>query len=368
MITQSNQNDIVYPDTYSTPLARALGMIHQQPEMLATPNIHSHRNVFPTPTSSSSKQMTNPSYMLFGSNSFIPGSVREHKETKNLLPPVAITKDLLPGKPLDGKKDFLLKLTIDDLGKAVLSNDLFQSALSTVQLKQAKPSAELLEQKLIESPINDMDFARVDSAVGLETRQVPQNYKRLSSSVKNDDSNKPPAHPGVLRRHHSDITGISSNMVGSASTLTSISEFTTESLSEKQSLQMPQTPKQKDTHFLSTGLTPSNLNFNLTPNFNSMMYSIMNINSPQQKKTINSAQFLSNQDFFMNGLSGGQQSSPQATQSQNTVCMNNLMNNGANPRISNSGEVPYNSQTPLSSEDSGDARLALKKIIQIKKK
>ena len=376
-ITQSNPSDSIKTDEYGSPLMKSLDMLYHQSDMLATPNIHNHKNVFPTPTSSSAKSMANPSYMFFGNENYIPETIeRPNSETKNLLPPVAISKDIVPAsKPLDHKNDFQLKLTIDDLGKAVLSNDFFQSTDKKANgAKQSKPSREeLFEHKFVESPIKEIDFARVDSTIGLETNHVPQNYKR-STVVSNDgDGDKLVSHPGTLRRHHSDITGASSHAFNSTSTLMSINECTNDSLSEKTHSQLPQTPKQKDNYYISTGLTPSNLNFNLTPNFNSMMYSIMNINSPQQKKITNNSQFLSNQEFFMNGISGGHQlQSPQQPQVQNTVCMTNLMSNGSKPKKSLDSALPPTSLTPSSassaSDDSGDARLALKKIIQIKKK
>lgn len=382
MITQSNPHTI-NSDDYNSHLIRSLSMAcQQQPETLVTPSIHNHRNVFPTPTSSRNRSIANPSNALFENENYNSEANKKRvDETNNLLPPVAITKEIIPvNKPTDNKNDFLLKLTIDDLGKAVLSNDFFQSNYKSATRsdipEQSKTSNEqLFEQKFVESPIKEIDFARVNSAVGLETKYVPQDYKRFSTSAKSDDCYKSPAHPGTLRRHHSDITGVSSNIFNSAPALTSINECATDSLSERLQLQLPQTPKQKDNSFLSTGLTPSNLNFNLTPNFNSMMYSIMNINSPQQKKTVNNSQFLSNQEFFMNGIPvGDQQQSPQLTQNQNTVCMTNLMNDDAKPKDNLESALPPSSMTPSSASsrsddtvDSGDARSVLKKIIQIKK-
>jgi len=75
----------------------------------------------------------------------------------------------------------------------------------------------------------------------------------------------------------------------------------------------------------------------------------------------------------MNGISGGHQvQSPQQPQIQNTVCMTSLMTNGSKPKKSLDSALPPSSLIPSTassaSDDSGDARLALKKIIQIKKK
>lgn len=377
MITQSNSRDNVQSNGYGSPPLKSLNILYRQPDMLSTPSIHNPKNVFPTPTSSSAKSIVNSSYMFFGNENYVPETTEKtNNETKNLLPPVAITKEIVPvSKPLENNNDFQLKLTIDDLGKAVLSNDFFQSNdVKKNEKKQPKVSnVELFEQKFSESPIKEMDLARIDSTIGLETNQVSQNYKRFAISAKNEDGDKSVSHPGILRRHHSDITGVSSNALSSASNLTSINEYTNDSLPEKTHSQLPQTPKQKDNYFLSTGLTPSNLNFNLTPNFNSMMYSIMSINSPQQKKNINNSQFLSNQEFFMSGVSGGHQvQSPQQPPIQNTVCMTSLMTNGSKPKRSLDGALPPSSLTSSTassaSDDSGDARLALKKIIQVKKK
>lgn len=377
MITQSNPRDNVQSNGYGSPPLKSLNKLYHQTDILSTPSIHNQKNIFPTPTSSGAKSIVNQSYMFFGNENYIPETTEKtSNETKNLLPPVAITKEIVPvSKPLENKNDFQLKLTIDDLGKAVLLNDFSKSNdKKKNESKQSKPSnEELFEQKFAESPIKEMDLARIDSTIGLETNQVSQNYKRFATSVKKEDSDKLVSHPGTLRRHHSDITGVSSNTLNSASNLTSINEYTNDSLPEKTHSQLPQTPKQKENYFLSTGLTPSNLNFNLTPNFNSMMYSIMSINSPQQKKNINNSQFLSNQEFFMNGISGGHQvQSPQQPQIQNTVCMTSLMTNGSKPKKSLESALPPSSLIPSTAssafDDSGDARLALKKIIQIKKK
>lgn len=261
--------------------------------------------------------------------------------------------------PKDG---FQMKLMIDELGKAVLSKDFFNEVFpEEPKPLKAETSApvELFKPKLTHSK----------SAIGIEAQYLPlANFDFPSEPLEQTASLSDDfvQQPLVLRRHNSDFTGISS-VLGMGSNLASISEATVDER------QPPQTPKVKENYlFSSTGLTPSsnttnnNLIFNLTPQFNSMMYSMMHINSPQLKKFLNNPQTFLNQDFFMN-------QQPQAP-ALLTINMTDLMGMGASsaaPRPEKPDEAPSLSSTSSNysmPEDSGDARLALKKIIHVKRR
>lgn len=97
---------------------------------------------------------------------------------------------------------------------------------------------------------------------------------------------------------------------------------------------VPQTPKSET---FATGYTPMYMNtetseYNLTPQFNAMMYSMMNINSPQQKRNIQQP-FLSHPDLPVRTAPA-------------TISMHELL-------------APQ-----TDSSDDGDARAALKKVFQ----
>ncbi|ODV68061.1 hypothetical protein HYPBUDRAFT_152722 [Hyphopichia burtonii NRRL Y-1933] len=254
---------------------------------------------------------------------------KKHKLNDQLVTPYSIDQKTDP-KPEKKDNGFQLKLTVDDSGKAVLSNDLFKRSLSETNLS------------------------------GPATTNPPSTSTDTSTG------------PNLLRRHNSDFTGINTSNVY-APNLNSINEHDSsplDKLNNKSSIlpQLPQTPKIKENYlYSSTGLTPSsnflsnNLSFNLTPQFNSMMYSMMNINSPQLKISSNNQQFLSNQDFFMN-----QNNSP----INNTINMNELMSLTHDSSIKDSkiSDEEVNTSTSNSNDENGDAKSALKKIIHIKRK
>ncbi|CCE87308.1 Piso0_005856 [Millerozyma farinosa CBS 7064] len=345
---------------------------------------------------------------------------------KNLLPPASIAKKTLSQSSKEektDKNDFSLKLMVDDVGRAVLAGDMFSSGAATrpetkgtpsehsacegnehaahfeaasdqvrqlqqnLQSGQTRMSQSSYGQNDRESDVNDQsshlesknDFfggnLHSESAIGIEARYFPDSDKLRYNSL--DDQafsflNSSP-RPIPLRRHHSDISGSSfanHNQNLSLSGLTSINESMGEVSAEKQII--PKTPRAKETQAYPTSsgvgaanLTP--LGLNLTPNFNSMMYA-MNSTSPQQKKNSNNFQVFSNQEFFMNI------SSPFSSNQPNTVNMNELVGgsrptpNGNKQDSLPSKQVPGIASAPNGTEDLGDARLALKKIMHLKGK
>lgn len=174
--------------------------------------------------------------------------------------------------------DFSLKLLIDDSGKAILSTDFFDIK----KLGKVDKVDKIDKDRAVEKPTIPK-LTHYNTVIGIETI---------------DDMK-----------------------------LSTISE-TTNNLPL-----LPQTPNfNKDYHF-NTGFTPnSSLALNLTPLFNSMMYSMMSLQSP--KRT-----YLWNEEFDNN-------------------CHNNIGDN-----LINSTHFIKDNH-----EDSSDARLALKKLIDVKSK
>lgn len=345
---------------------------------------------------------------------------------KNLLPPASIAKKTLSQSSKEeknDKNDFSLKLMVDDVGRAVLAGDMFSSGAATHPGTKETPSEHLscesnehaaqyetssdqvrhLQQNLQSGQTSTLPLLygqnhREDAthqqsshleskndffgrnllpelAIGAEARYFPDSDKLRYNSF--DDQafsflNLSP-RPIPLRRHHSDISGSSFanyNQNLSLSGLTSINELVGEVSAEKQII--PKTPKAKETQayptssgVAATTLTP--LGLNLTPNFNSMMYA-MNSTLPQQKKNLNNFQVFLNQEFFMNI------SSPFLLNQPNTVNMNELVGgsrpspNGNKQDLLPSKQVPGIASVPNGTEDLGDARLALKKIMHFKGK
>jgi hypothetical protein len=174
--------------------------------------------------------------------------------------------------------DFSLKLLIDDSGKAILSTDCFD-----IKNLGKVDKVDKIDKDRVVEKLTIPKLTHYNTVIGIETI---------------DDMK-----------------------------LSTISE-TTNNLPL-----LPQTPNfNRDYHF-NTGFTPnSNLALNLTPLFNSMMHSMMSIQSP--KRT-----YLWNEEFDNN-------------------CHNNIGDN-----LINSTHFIKDDH-----EDSSDARLALKKLIDVKGK
>lgn len=128
---------------------------------------------------------------------------------------------------------------------------------------------------------------------------------------------------------------------------------------------VPQTPKGRPD--FSMGNTPkydtaeNALAYNLTPQFNSMMYSMMSINSPQQKKNVVPQQpFLAmHQEALEN------QPYCRANGSLSSSIDTELLGTGGHSNLQ-SGGLPSLGSIVSSPRDDGDARVALKKMFRSK--
>lgn len=213
---------------------------------------------------------------------------------------------------------FLLQLVVDEKGKAALSNKGMSGSktnsdhLAELPHEMTRPSALL----------------HLNTAIGIEAwhnsykEEVPNDFnkRKLSEPVK--------------------------PMLPSYASLVSGSE--TDSLPDK--LIVPQTPQSSGIAYSETPIfmqtdssAPSgDLAFNLTPQFNAMMYLMMNINSPQQKRN------LSLQQSFLN---------PQLDMHQYS-----RLNGGLAHAIDTRELLGIQDSSPKSSSsDEGDARAALRK-------
>lgn len=298
-----------------------------------------------------------------------PASVKQSvdRSDRNLLPPVLIKteKSISPAntaESLDDFNDFNLRLMIDDLGKAILSNQ------RNVNSANPSPHTTTTDQN---DNINDSQ----QNLIGNERRRlfhsnsvigIESNYMDSQSSINELDYGQAPnqymqqslqsQQRPVPVKYHSDFAYSENNL--------------------------PQTPKPKENYLLSSGLTPihSNLGFpqsNLTPQLNSLMNSI--INSP--KKVNTNSQFLFNQEMFMNNNFnynndfGGQiNQNVMATPSQQIIQNTQATQQPQSPfqyggYLQNQNQpqtFPMNSSFQFN--DDSDARLALKKMIHVKRR
>lgn len=280
--------------------------------------------------------------------------------------------------------DFLFRLTIDELGKAVLSSDVFAPIASgdknEMQQQQQQQQQEITSET--KEQLAD-DFSTVPAP-----SKVPSMLPHTKSVIgiesmhSNEVKSKAP-----LRRHNSDITDFSSSKDPAPQILAPINEASNNN--PPSNFNNPQTPRESYA-YVSTGLTPL---FNLTPQFNSLMYSVMNLNaSPAYRKPNNP--FLINQELFTNGDNADivQRSQhleelvehprlEKLHEKSNAVMMEDLVDeknpNNTTMDTHNNDILTGGAQDVAghanyllasSSEDSGDARLALKKIIHVKRK
>ena len=291
--------------------------------------------------------------------------------------------------------DFVLKLMVDELGKALLSNDAGNS--SSKEPKYAE-SLNFRNQDYMtynpEKSENEADPLRKDkssvrpkinafhSVSGLESQYMSQGKGSLDEYKNKDistvDISMIPGgqvHPTVLRRYNSDQTGLSSSAHLGAN-LRTIAEPSNHTDMEK----LPKTPRTKENTFTSTpnGLTPLNLNLNLTPHFNSILNSLST--SPQQRKNFSGSQFLENQELFLENSPSFQQLHQNAQmQDDNTSYRHSFLLGTVNTTDlmtlgNKQGKLPDpapdtspRSSPSVHNEDHGDAIQALKRILQVKK-
>lgn len=208
---------------------------------------------------------------------FVKSSPEKHPE------PAPLKKTLAGSMSYVEDDAFLFQLVIDDKGKAALSNKTLSTSNSIDERLAELPSEMTRPSMLLHS----------STAIGIET------WKNTSK----DD-----AHAELSKRKLSEPV---KPMLPSYATLLSGSE--TDPLPEK--LIVPQTPQSSGITYSETPIfmqTESSANgdlaFNLTPQFNAMMYLMMNINSPQQKKGHSLQQSFLNPQLDLNHysrLSGG---------------------------------------------------------------
>lgn len=219
----------------------------------------------------------------------------------------------------DGK--FLFQLVVDDLGRATLADrkDTAVSWTENVNLAEIEP---LGNHSLELQPPPKLPHAH--TALGIETMRP---WEKSSSSTSSSSKNE-----SKWDRQNS----------------------ATAADDGPQKYIVPQTPKGRDDFYV--GYTPKYdsadaLAYNLTPQFNSMMYSMMSINSPQQKKGYHQQPFFNAEALNVQyGRTNGAIASSIDTE---------LLGHRSN--------ISELAQHELSSPDEGDARAALKNIFRMKR-
>lgn len=268
-------------------------------------------------------------------------------------------------------------LTVDDLGKAVFSSDFFTSK-NTVRHEPVQRNAPVRNgvSSTSKEPVHAQTPKREkteekprlthsNSVIGIEVQHstwaaLPHAEAMAPQQLQVQSSPK----PNLLRRHNSDFSGVaaSSILTLSSAPLGAISEHKAAptAAAAADTLVVPQTPNFKENYLYSaTGFTPTSASFNLTPQFNSLMYSMMNMNSPAAKKGL---QFLMNQDIFMGSANSGQMLDSQSAP------MGDLINMNEHSEMQAASGTPPASPHPSDAHPSdGDARSALKSIMHIRK-
>lgn len=251
-------------------------------------------------------------------NSPPPSTKQPSRKTgDNLLPPVLIRTDRSVS-PHEDYGDFNLKLMVDDLGKAVLSHN-----------QEEKPK-----------------LYHANTVIGIE-----HTYHEGHQNSDQSQTQPQPQSSGNGQTN-GEMYGLEPNFADQRPAPVKYnSDYTFTDLNP------PQTPKPKEQFMLNTGLTPVNqtLGFpssNLTP--------LMNLIITSPKRINNNNQFLFNQDMFMNsnfmGNEFGQFQTPQAQ-------MNHQQQSPAYYNLAN-----FFQQQNFQFNDDSDARLALKKMIHVKRR
>lgn len=224
--------------------------------------------------------------------------------------------------------NFSFQLVVDDLGRATLANRMDSAVSPPGRIHLA--DVEAVGQHSAESqPPPKLSHAH--TAIGIET--ILQREKPASSTSSSSKTDAKAFVDSKWDRHHP----------------TAVMDDGPEKYI------VPQTPKGRDDFYV--GYTPKYdttdaLAYNLTPQFNSMMYSMMSINSPQQKKGFSQQPFLHAEAQNAHyGRTNGELASSIDTE---------LLG-----RRNNFGDVANRSE--LSSPEEGDARAALKHIFRLKR-
>lgn len=390
MITQSNDSSFL--PIYNTPPSSSVKNQFQT-NYWATPpfaqQIVSHDvHALSTPTNSVTSDTKPPSSTKRKSvTTREPSSGTVSNSVNKLSPKSKGSKNLLPAASIrlnetstEDSNDFILKLMIDDLGKAVLRDDIFGTRDEVPKKKKKMTNVQQPQQQ------QQPRLTHSNSVIGIESMTDSRQVQ----------------HP--LRRHNSDFAvQVTPSVSSHSSSLSSVNE-------DIPQLLLPTTPKIKDNYLLSgpnghTGLTPnaSNLTYNLTPLFNATIYSMMSINSPLQKKFNPAQLFTSSQEFFslQSQASAANGSCSGSTESEeDTINIADLMNMGSNTSLdamankqtfpivsamstSASSSTSTSDPSTVSStyqgvvggisspdqphDDTSDARLALRKIIHVKR-
>jgi hypothetical protein len=203
--------------------------------------------------------------------------------------------------------DFSLKLMVDDSGKAVLSGNFLDMPTSNPnESPKSKQSTDMVKKEANLTLPKQLKLTHANTVIGIESfgQNSPSSQFQLSETGAGSASS-----PNLRINHDSfALQAISENGMHSG---------------------LPQTPNLSKDFMFSTGLTPSSgLLLNLTPQFNSMMCSMMGFQSPNFKKQWN--EDLAN---------------------SSTISMSELVST---------------SKRKEDLDDSGDAKLALKKMINVK--
>ncbi|SGZ58631.1 CIC11C00000002726 [Sungouiella intermedia] len=256
------------------------------------------------------------------SDPFDANNSQVHQETGSSVTANALLVSFID----DGS--FSFQLIVDDQGRATLSNRP-ESAVASPQDIDPVEMEPIAEEPLELEPPPRLTHAH--TALGIET------LKPVQSSA--------PSTANSWRCESKPLTDSKWDRQNSATVMDDGTE----------KYVVPQTPKGRDDFYV--GYTPKydnsdSLAYNLTPQFNSMMYSMMSINSPQQKKLTYQQPFLSSEALNAHfGRTNGALAS-----SIDTELLGNRRN-VCEPTV----------QSELSSPDEGDARAALKKVFRLKR-
>lgn len=242
---------------------------------------------------------------------------------------------------------FLFQLVVDERGRAALSNkdnnqlplEKPQDPFSVNTITDPVNVAPIEASPLDHPPPHLPRLVHAHTAIGIEAL-----HRKLTRS-------KESVGKKFMKRNLSEPAILTTTPMGPPQSASLESE------SNVEKLMIPQTPKSR--FEFGSGYTPfenqgevstldGELAYNLTPQFNAMMYSMMNIDSPQQKRATQSAHsFLSPQvDLSQSSI----MTSPQVSDAMYTK---DLLGTEPSPKSA--------------STDEGDARTALRKAFNRRK-